>query len=191
MKQSFSKILDLSFDSLDTIGKYNFFLNVITEAISNCTPYPKTANVRQHRNPVPWWNDECTKLIRLRKATLEKWRYSRNIAHCIEYKKCVASAKKYIKKCKVDSFRKFAESINFEIDVTYVWKKCRILKNKWANVKFNEGYSDRLNVIEDTVNNLVLLESPLNYLSFRGCSGVRCRSVRINNSVWYINYFIT
>ena len=86
---------------------------------------------------------ECTKLIRLRKSALKKWRYSRNIADFIEYKKRVAFAKKYIKKCKVDNFRKFAESIYFEIDVTYLWKKCRILKNKWASVKFNEGYSDR------------------------------------------------
>ena len=79
------------------------------ETISNCTPYPKTANVRQHRNPVPWWNDECTKLIRLRKAILKKWRYSRNIADYIEYKKRVASAKE---KCNADNFRKFAGSIN-------------------------------------------------------------------------------
>ena len=129
VKQSLSKFLDLSFDSLDTIGKYNFFVNVITEAILHCTPSPKTANVRQHRIPVPWRNDECTKLIGLKKAALKKWRYSRNIADYIEYKKRVASAKKYMKKCKFDNFRKFAESINFEIGVTYVWKKCRILKN--------------------------------------------------------------
>ena len=38
--------------------------------------------------------------------------------------------------------------------MTYVWKKCRILKNKWASVKFNEGYSDRLNKIEDAINKL-------------------------------------
>ena len=68
-------------------------------------------------NPVPWWNDECTNFIRLRKAALKK---SRNIADYIEYKKRIASAKKYIKKCKIDNFRKFAESINFETDVTYV-----------------------------------------------------------------------
>ena len=51
-------------------------------------------------------------------------------ADFIEYKKRVASAKKYTKKCKVDNFRKFAESINFETNVTYIWKKCRTLKNK-------------------------------------------------------------
>ena len=63
-------------------------------------------------------------------------RYPRNIADYIENKKRgIASAKKYIKKCKVDNFRKFVERI---------WKKCRILKNKWASVKFNEGYSYRL-----------------------------------------------
>ena len=131
-----------------------FLINVITETISNCTPSSKTANIGQHRNPVPWWNDECTKLIRLRKAALKKWRYSRNVADYIEYKKRVASAKKYIKKCKVDSFRKFAQSINFETDMTSVCKKCRILKNKWASVIFNEGYSDRLNKIEDAINKL-------------------------------------
>ena len=35
---------------------------------------------------------------------------------------------------------------------TYVWKKCRILKSKWASVKFNERYSERLTEIEDTIN---------------------------------------
>ena len=69
-------------------------------------------------------------------------------------KKRVASAKKYIKKCKVDNFIKFVEGISLETDVTYVRKKCKILKNKWDSVKFNEGYSDRLNKIEDAVNKL-------------------------------------
>ena len=58
-------------------------------------------------------------------------RYSRNTADYIENKERVASAEKYIKKSKVDNFTKFVERI---------WKKCRILKNKWASVKFNEGY---------------------------------------------------
>ena len=67
MKESFSKFLEHSFDShIPSVNTF-FFVNVITEAISNYTPSPKTANVRQHRNPVPWRNGKCTKLISLRK----------------------------------------------------------------------------------------------------------------------------
>ena len=67
-------------------------------------------------NPVSWWNDECTKLIRLRKAALKMWRYSRNIVDYIEYKKRVIPVKKYIKKCKADNFRKFVKCRNFETE---------------------------------------------------------------------------
>ena len=36
---------------------------------------------------------------------------------------------------KKDCFKKFAETINFQTNSSYVWNKCKIFKNKWLNTK--------------------------------------------------------
>ena len=53
-------------------------------------------------------------------------------------------------KHKKKSFKKFAESINFNTSTTYVWEKCKIYKNKWTkvlptNVKSNLQNSECIN----------------------------------------------
>ena len=54
-----------------------------------------------HINPVPWWDSDCERIIRQRKA----------------------------------AFKKFANTINFCTNISYVWNKCKIFKNKWTKVQ--------------------------------------------------------
>lgn len=52
----------------------------------------------------------------------------------IAYKKIVANAKKTFKFHKKEHFKSFASSINFRNNISYVWKTCKILKNKWIQI---------------------------------------------------------
>ncbi|KAL7296450.1 hypothetical protein TKK_0010456 [Trichogramma kaykai] len=47
-----------------------------------------------------------------------------------------------LRRQKRKSFIEFAESLNFRTSPTYVWKKCKIFKNKWINVDKSKQYSN-------------------------------------------------
>ena len=78
--------------------KYSFFSEIITNALISNTPKKKKMKNELHRNPVPWWDMECEKVKRLRKASFKKWQYSNRIEDFLEYKKYISIAKKHSKK---------------------------------------------------------------------------------------------
>lgn len=68
-------------------------MNVITDTIKEVTPRKKSSKYHDS-NPVPWWDPDCDKAIRLRKASLKKWEFSNNLEDLINYNKNCALAKK-------------------------------------------------------------------------------------------------
>ena len=87
--------------------KYDFFVNVITDAIKTCTPR-KVIKQGQHNNPVSWWDKECSKIKHLRKAACTKWNYTGDMKDLVNYNKMCAFAKKNSKIKKKEDFKKFA-----------------------------------------------------------------------------------
>ena len=122
--------------------KYEFFTSIITEAISLSTPKQKHFRSNKLDNPVSWWNEDCNKAKRLRKAAYKKWEFDKNSENFIAYKKAVASAIRTFKKSKIDHFKQFAETINFHVNINYVWSKAKILKNKLVKITSNHCTSD-------------------------------------------------
>ena len=53
------------------IDKYHRLVNIMKESVSICTPR-RNVSKQFHRNPVPWWDIDCDKYIRLRKAAFKK-----------------------------------------------------------------------------------------------------------------------
>ena len=51
------------------------------------TPVRKIFTDKTHRNPVAWWDSDCEKAIRLRKASLKKWKFTKSREDYIELKK--------------------------------------------------------------------------------------------------------
>lgn len=64
------------------------------------------------KNLVSWWDEECNKAKQLRRASFEKWEYTKGLEDLIEYKKLSALAQELFKKKKKECFREFAETIN-------------------------------------------------------------------------------
>ena len=117
------------------VKNMRFFLDVIRSAIISSTPRKFANPIKKltgSSNPVPWWDHECEKLKRLRRASYKKWQFSNNTDDLLEHKKAVTLFRKTIKEKKKTCFRKFASSINFNTNINYVWNKCKIFKNKWA-----------------------------------------------------------
>lgn len=103
-----------------------------------------------------WWDSECDKIKRLRRAAFKKWQYTLKLQDLIQYKKIVATAKKTFKEKKKEYFRKFAETINSKVNAKYVWNICRILKNKWVKIQ-NHSTNENMQLaskVKDEINRI-------------------------------------
>lgn len=134
------EFFDLSYDTAPASQKYETFVNIIKTSIERNTPVRRNVADEIHRNPVEWWDEECSKLKRLRRAAFKKWRFTGRLQDKILYKRSCAVFKKAIKKKKRECFVKFTESLDLNKNPSYVWNKMRIFRNKWQKV--NHSPSD-------------------------------------------------
>ena len=151
-----NEIHNLYFDSFNTASaseKYAIFTKIVSNAIKNYTPKKRFVNNKIHRNPVYWWDAECDKVLRLRKAAYKKFTFSGIEKDYVNFKKHRAIAKKTFKNKKRECYIKFVESINNLTNKTYVWNKSKILKNKWVKIKPNhnpENHQESARILEAT-----------------------------------------
>ena len=123
------------YDSFSPIQKYDYFFNIVKNAIKENSSRKKIISPQLHRNPVCWWEAECATLKTERKEASKKWERSHLLEDLINYNKANATLKKVFKSKKIANFRKFAETIDFKTNANYTWNKCKILKNKWISTK--------------------------------------------------------
>lgn len=75
--------------------------------------------------PCPCWNDECEKLVRLRRAAAAKLKYSLTRENYIKFKQADAKVKYGLKHIKKNSFLSFCESLDKNLNLKFVWQKIR------------------------------------------------------------------
>ena len=131
--ESYKEFLNLEFCNASPSEEYDKFLNIITSTITTHTKKPKKLQFKKH-NPVIWWDSECDRVPRLRKAAFKKWDFSKKLEDYITYKKQIAVARKTFKRKKKESFQAFCKTLNFKTNQSYVWNTVKILKNKWTNI---------------------------------------------------------
>ena len=155
-KESFQ---DLHYTNSNALERYNNFVEVLDNSILNA--YKNKSKSRQNtRNNNSskkmgdkkiWWNNECEKMVRQRKALFKSLKYRCNLEKIINYKKICAETTNFLKNTKKNSFREFAESINSSTTISNVWHKIKIFKNGFnksisslGNIKFQQNASECL-----------------------------------------------
>lgn len=133
-EKTYYEFLTPQYASLSPIDKYNFFINNLTKVIKNHTPRKRQVPPLQHRNPMRWWDADCDRAKRVRRAAFKKCSFTGEMNDLIAYEKTVAEATKLFKKKKRKTFREFAESIDGRKDMSHMWNNVRILKNRWVNI---------------------------------------------------------
>lgn len=71
----------------------SFFTNKLIHSAKLSTPRKKNFSNKTKTNPVPWWDNSCNKIKRLRKATFKKWEFTGDFNDLIKYKKTCKEAK--------------------------------------------------------------------------------------------------
>ena len=103
---------------------------------------PKTTGIRGANNPA-WWNSKCREVISKRNATFRRFNKVSTEENWISYKKARALARRVIINSKRESWIKFIESINNKTPSKEVWRRIRLLVNKYGEerlttLKINE-----------------------------------------------------
>ncbi|XP_058810377.1 uncharacterized protein LOC131675415 [Phymastichus coffea] len=150
LEVKYQEFFSAKYDTSTAREKYETFLEIITKAIAENTPIKKKVSAKKHNNPASWWDEECNKAKRLRRAALKKWRFTQDLVDLIAYKKAAAIATKLFKKKKRQDFKKFAATINFRKDSSYAWYKAKVLKNKW--IKINLPHQTEHLQLQESIN---------------------------------------
>lgn len=64
----YESFLNLEFDMMTAVEKYEFFTGVVSSAVMNSTLRRKNVSAKRHKNPVSWWDIDCYRIKRLRQA---------------------------------------------------------------------------------------------------------------------------
>ena len=121
-------------EALDVQVRYSRFVALLDECVSRATPrlrYGDPTNSRKSASsgsgrsgpPSPWWDSECDKLSRLRRAAFLRFKYTGLREDKMLYKTAEAKAEYGLKRIKKESFRKFAEGLTKYTNRTYTVEK--------------------------------------------------------------------
>lgn len=126
----------------DPLQRYSSFATLVETGTIKATPLSNTLingsrrKVKDSRPPCPWWNEECDKLIRIRKATFLSFKHLPSRANFLSFKRAEIKAKAGLRKMKKESFIKFCEGLSKNTNPTYLWRKIKCFKNRF-NYKNN------------------------------------------------------
>lgn len=95
-----TEFFDLSYVSAPASQKYEIFVEIVKSSIKKNTPKKRIVADEIYRNPVEWWDEECAKLKRLRRAAYKKWRFTKTLDDKVLYRKSCAVLKRAIKRKK-------------------------------------------------------------------------------------------
>ena len=83
---------------------------------------------------VPWWNSDCTKALRLKRAAWNSYRYKRGTPHqlsaLISFKRASAHLRRTIKNSKTNSWQNYVSSITSSTSISAVWRRIHKLSGK-------------------------------------------------------------
>jgi ribonuclease HI/endonuclease/exonuclease/phosphatase family metal-dependent hydrolase len=112
----------------------NFLESHIKEAASKTIP--KTKGIMKTKSP-PWWNKWCRAAVQKRKATFRRYTRATNDRNYNSFSKARAEAKRQIKFSKRSSWSNFINSINHKSKSRDLWKKIKMLTNKYTSETVN------------------------------------------------------
>ena len=139
--------------------------NCIKEAAEKSIP--RTSGTRGASNPA-WWNARCRQAINKRKATFRRFNKVTTSENFTSYKKARALARREVIRSKEECWSKFLESINNKTSSKEVWRRIRILLNKYNGEKLA---ALKLNQPEIKISNIPIQnkEQILKQINELGC----------------------
>lgn len=134
--------------NLDSQCKYSSFFALIEECILEATP--NCTNDYKHYNnnnklnknkPKTWWNEDCHRAARLRKAAYKKFQFITSRENYLKVKRLDAQAKRIFRTTKKKDFMEFCNSLNNQSNMKYVWQKIKAFNTSISSNESSNEYN--------------------------------------------------
>uniref|UniRef100_A0A669EWH7 Reverse transcriptase domain-containing protein n=1 Tax=Oreochromis niloticus TaxID=8128 RepID=A0A669EWH7_ORENI len=105
------------------VDELNYFIcKAVLEVASRVM---KRKDGRGEKKIVPWWTQECDKVIKYRNRAFKTLKNNHSFQNFIEYKRLQAKVKRTIKSAKRDFWRGFCNSVGRETRIQNIWSMIR------------------------------------------------------------------
>ena len=128
----------------EDINPIEKFSETLLEIADDCIP--KTTNKSNNTKDRPWFDDECKKAIRLRKAALRKFNVIPVHSNLENYKILRAKARRAIREAKRKSWRNYVSKLNYRTPIKKVWNMIRKISGKRAKTKISHLKKENDNI---------------------------------------------
>ena len=110
------------------------FSEAILNAAHLSIPVLNACSNKIHRNKlVPFWTDECTNIIRLRRKAEKLFRKHRTEASRVQYRNCIQNVKNVIRSAKINYWEHYCSNLSSNSTTSSVWKALKLLKGNRTN----------------------------------------------------------
>ena len=122
--EKFNDHIENIFDA-NYINSYEDFINGIREAVTSSAPL-RTENLLSSNRWYPWWDQQCTKIVRLRQLAIRQYKRNLSQTNYLIAKRYIAIAKRTLVKKKKEAFREFCKKLSGDSSLSEVWRTVRI-----------------------------------------------------------------
>lgn len=143
------KVCDLDFRSQDGGRLYDGFVEAARGSLLvsggrllnrvKCNP---------HRRASPWWNENCMSLMKSKRDAYSEFATHPSLENFRNFQSVRNYIKKEIKKIRIDSFKKFCESLNMNTDTGKVWRTLRSFRDGKVSRPKLPSNTDRDNTLD-------------------------------------------
>ena len=102
------------------------FTDTLIKIAKECVPKNSSTNKRSR----PWFDNECRKAIRLRRAALKRFKKQPTTPNLIEYKLNRAKTHRVIKAAKKECWQKYVSRLNSSSEPKAIWEMIRKIAGK-------------------------------------------------------------
>ena len=99
---------------------------------SSSVQIEKTSGKYNPKYNTPWWDDECERLVSLRKTAKGRLRRCQNAQNIQKLREAENNAKNYIKNLKQKSWQEYASTLTANSPTSSIWKSIKILRNSYT-----------------------------------------------------------
>jgi hypothetical protein len=86
---------------------------------------PKTSGKPKSHNAVPWWNEECAEIIRIKNRAHDKFRRTKSTQDFERFKQARLNSKEFIKTTKEKNWDNFVTKINPKTTSRNIWSQIK------------------------------------------------------------------
>lgn len=173
----FSEVMSAELGSNTLLLTYEDFCSCVLSSAN--ASIPRVKRNRTKYNPCPWWDDECGRIIGLRKQLIRRYKSSKSMEAFMIANRYIALSKKILNRKKRSYFKTFCESLNRDSAISEVWRSVRRLSRT-----FFENNQDTSSMLGELSENFLMTLAPSyvpqNVVPFQGELIINHLSVKIS-----------